>query len=244
MERQPILRKALHQYLVHPFRILAVLKTEDEVIGVPNFGGQTAQMRLHFVLEPLVKHVVQVNIGQQGADDLPLPGSRFGDQEPTVFDDPDVYPFLNQPKDAAIANPSFDKRHELAPHNRVKVPLDVGFEHIRYRTATNRPSNGVERVVCTEVRPEPVGAWKKILLVNRIEHRHRGLLYDLVLESWNRDRALFSVLLRDIDPTQRLRAVLAAHEAIVERRNVPPHVLLVFPVRDLVHTRARVLPQT
>ena len=34
------------------------------------------------------------------------------------------------------------------------------------------------------------------------------------------------------------------HEAMVERRDVPPHVLLVFLVRDFVHACARVFPQT
>ncbi len=31
---------------------------------------------------------------------------------------------------------------------------------------------------------------------------------------------------------------------MVERRDVPPHVLFVLPVRDVIHTRARVFPQT
>jgi hypothetical protein len=43
----------------------------------------------------------------------------------------------------------------------------------------------------------------------------------------------------DVDSPQRLRAVRVAHEAMVERRDVPPHVLLVLPVRDLIHPRSR-----
>jgi len=69
-----------------------------------------------------------------------------------------VNPFLNQAENAAVPNPSLDKRHELAPHNRVEVALNVGFEHIRHWTATHRAADGVERVVRTQTRTEAVGA--------------------------------------------------------------------------------------
>src|SRR5262245_4413253 len=145
---------------------------------------------------------MQVDIREQGADDLPLSGARLGDQELTVFDNASVNPFPNQAQEAAVANPSLDERHELVTHDRVEVALDVCFEHIRHRFAANRAANGVECVVWAEARPETVGAWKKVLLVNRREHRYGGLLDDLVLQGRNRDRSLFSVFLRDIDPPQ------------------------------------------
>ena len=69
----PKLREPLRKDSQDPFRILAILKAENEVIGVPNFGGLAAQARLDLVLEPLVEHVVQVDVGQQRADDLPCP---------------------------------------------------------------------------------------------------------------------------------------------------------------------------
>src|SRR5207247_7706639 len=72
VERQNIPRKSLRKHCQDPLRVLAVLKAENEVIGVPNFGSHAAQARLYLVLEPLVEHVMQVNVGQQGTDDLPL----------------------------------------------------------------------------------------------------------------------------------------------------------------------------
>src|SRR5438309_9124393 len=159
---------------------------------------------------------MQVDIGEQGTDDLPLSGSGLGNQEPAVFYHADVNPFPNQAEDAAVANPSLDERHELAPHNRIEVPLNVGFEHIGNRPAANRAADGIERVVCTEARSEAVGTWKKVRLVDRVEKRDRGLLDDLVFQSRNRDGALFSVLLRNVDPPQRLHAVLVTHEPMVE----------------------------
>src|SRR3989475_639305 len=190
VERQTILCESLGKHFQNPLRVLAILKAENEVIGVPNFGSHAAEARLHLVLEPLVEHIVQVNIGQQGTDDLPLSGSGLGDQEPTVFDDTDVNPFPNQLEDAAVANPSLDERHELAPHNPVEVALNVGFEDIGGCAVTHRAANRIERIVRTPTRTEAVGAYEEVLLVDRAEHRARGLLYDLVLESRDGDLKL------------------------------------------------------
>ena len=66
--------------------------------------------------------IVQVDVSQQGTDNLSLSSPGLGDQEPTVLDSADVYPFPNQPEEAAVSNPSLDKRHELVPHNRVEGP--------------------------------------------------------------------------------------------------------------------------
>src|SRR3989338_5775108 len=204
MKRQAILRESLGEDLQDSLRVLAILKAENEIVRVSDFGGPPAQARFHLLLEPLIEHVMEVDVGQQGTDDLPLSGPGLGDQEPAVFDDANVNPFLNQAEDAAVANPSLDERHELTPHNRVEVALNVGFKHIRHRTATYRAADGVERVVRTAARPEAVGAREEILLVDRGEHRDRGLLDDFVLKGRNRDLSLFSVFLGDVDSSQRL----------------------------------------
>src|SRR6266700_7273655 len=73
VERQTIPRESLGKHFQDPLRVLAILKAEHEVIGVPNLGSHAAQARLHLVLEPLVEHVMQVNVGQQGTDDRPCP---------------------------------------------------------------------------------------------------------------------------------------------------------------------------
>ena len=51
-----------------------------------------SQARLHILLEPLIQHVVKIEVGQQGADYLPLTDSSLAPQEPSFIDDPDVDP--------------------------------------------------------------------------------------------------------------------------------------------------------
>src|ERR1700758_1422008 len=129
-------------------------------------------------------------LASKGLMTCPCPVPVSVTRRPAVFDNANVNPFPNQPEDAAVAHPSLDERHELAPHNPVEVALNVGFEDICGCAVTNRAANRVERVVRTPTRAEAVGACEEVLLVNRVEHRDRGLLDDLVLESRDGDLKL------------------------------------------------------
>ena len=73
VERQTILCESLGKHVQDPLRVLAILKAENEVIGVPNFGSHAAQARLHLVLEPLVEHIMQVNVASKGLMTCPCP---------------------------------------------------------------------------------------------------------------------------------------------------------------------------
>ena len=55
---------------------------------------------------------------------------------------------------------------------------------------------GVERVVRSPPRTEPVREPEEVFLVDRVEHRDRRPLDDLVLQRGNRERTLFSISLQ------------------------------------------------
>jgi len=77
MEREPIFGESLSQYFHHSFRILLVLKAQKEIVGEPHFVRFASQARLHILLEPLIQHVVKIEVGQQGADYSPYTKETF-----------------------------------------------------------------------------------------------------------------------------------------------------------------------
>jgi hypothetical protein len=77
VKRQSVLCESLGEHIQHPLRILAKLKAQNEVIGVPNFVGLTLQPGLHLLLEPLIENIVKIDIGQQRANHLPLANPCF-----------------------------------------------------------------------------------------------------------------------------------------------------------------------
>ena len=95
-----------------------------------------------------------------------VPGGRLPARSP-------VQPLPNQSQQAAVPNPSLHQLHELLSDDGVEVPLDVRFEHVGDRTATDGPAHRIERVVGTASWTEPVGALQEILLVDGVEHLDR-----------------------------------------------------------------------
>src|SRR5262252_3654116 len=80
---------------------------------------------LHHLLEPFVEHVVQVDVGQERTNRLPLPSPLVTHEKLSLIDDSYLDPFPYQAKHAAIADAFLDHLHELLSHDRVKVSGDV-----------------------------------------------------------------------------------------------------------------------
>src|SRR5262245_34690257 len=129
MERQPIFGESLSQYFQHSFRILLVLKAQNEIISESHFVRFASQPGLHFLLEPLIQHVVKIDICQQGTDYLPLTDPLLTRQEPTFVDHPDVDPFAYQPQDTSVFDPPLNHLHECLSHDGVKISGDVSLQY-------------------------------------------------------------------------------------------------------------------
>src|SRR5262249_29144947 len=198
MEGQPVPCKPLGQHVQHLFRILPILKAQYGVIGVADEKHLATKPRPHHVLDPLIELKVKVHVGEEGADDLPLPRSRLAHQQASVVTDSDVDPLPYQSEDAPIAYPLPDHLHELLSHNRVEVGGNVQLKNARRRLTTQHSSDFAQRVLCTASRAEPVGAVQKVLLVDGREHLDRRLLQNLILEGGNRNWSRFSVLFGNV----------------------------------------------
>src|SRR6185369_4570300 len=62
MQREPKPSKPFSKQLQHPFGIVVVLEGQYEVIGKPNQGTLTLQVRPHLALKPLVQHMMQEDV--------------------------------------------------------------------------------------------------------------------------------------------------------------------------------------
>ena len=99
MQRQAVLLKSLHQHVEHFLSVFQILKAENEIVGKTDLVGFAFQPWLHYRLEPLIEHIVKVDVGEQGADHLPLSRPRFAPQQSPIFDHADVDLFPNQSQD-------------------------------------------------------------------------------------------------------------------------------------------------
>ena len=77
MQRQAKLRESLGKHLQDTLRILAILKTENEIIGVPNQGAGATTVLGHRLDHPLIPDAVQKRVGDDGRDDGALRAPQF-----------------------------------------------------------------------------------------------------------------------------------------------------------------------
>ncbi len=68
VEREPEPAKTLAQHGEHAPAALVVCKGHNEVIGIPHELAPALQTGFRLLFKPLVQHVVQENVGDQGAD--------------------------------------------------------------------------------------------------------------------------------------------------------------------------------
>jgi hypothetical protein len=66
MDRQAILAKPLRDHFHNTAGIAFVAKPDHEVIRIANKEGRLNHPWLHVLLEPLVQHVVQKHVRNQG----------------------------------------------------------------------------------------------------------------------------------------------------------------------------------
>jgi len=71
MQFQVKLQKPFPKVKQEPFSVFAVLKTNHKVIAVPDDDNITIGMLGPPLVSPQVKHVMQVDVSQQGADHSP-----------------------------------------------------------------------------------------------------------------------------------------------------------------------------
>ena len=65
MQAQAVLLQPLRQHPKHPPRVVLVLEHQYGVVGVPDLKGPSAKPWFHFMLEPLVQHLMQINVTQR-----------------------------------------------------------------------------------------------------------------------------------------------------------------------------------
>jgi len=82
--------------------------------------------------------------------------------------------------------------------------------------------------VLTAPRPEAIGEPQKVLFVNLIEHRHYGLLDDLILQGGDAQGTLLSIGFRDVGSLGSLRSIRSSMDSAMQVRQLLIQVRLVL----------------
>ncbi len=158
-------------------------------------------------MDPEIEDVMQDDVGEERADPCPLRRSPLRLVPLVALQDASPQPQLDEPKDAAIGDPVRHHPQQPLVVDRVEEAADVGVEHPGHALTHDRGVQRIESHVRAPPRPEAVGEAQEVDLVDAVEHRHHGLLDDLVLQGRDAQRPHPPVGLRDEGPPGRLGPV-------------------------------------
>src|SRR3954451_20091077 len=110
-------------------------------------------------------------LARSGEITAPLPGPPVTARHDSVFQDTRLEPFLDLTDDALIADPVLHEPDQPFLAHRVEERLDVGVQYEVHLLAGNPDTEGVERIVRSPPRTEPVREPEEVFLVDRVQDR-------------------------------------------------------------------------
>ena len=149
-------------------------------------------------------------------------------------------PFLDQSHDAPVRDAVLEKLHQPPVIESVEEATDVGIEHPVHPSPVNSGGQGIECMMRTSPRSEPVGEAEEVDLVERIQDLDDGSLDDLVFQRGNAARPLPPVRLRDEASQDRPRPVRPSCQPLAEVVEILFQSLPVVPPRLAVDSCRRV----
>lgn len=198
MQRQAVPLESLRQHVRHTPRVCLMREGDHEVVRVTDEKCAALQTRFHIPLEPLIEHLMQVHIREQGRDHTSLWRAFFRMRDRTVFKHASLQPFVDGTANNTVRDPLIEEAAQRAVIERVEEASDVHFEHpataIRHGALPQR----LQRIVRAASRSKAIRARVKILFVDGFEqHRDRPLKH-FVFEGRHTDRTRASVAFRDV----------------------------------------------
>ena len=179
---------------------------------------------------------MQVDVGKQRRDHRSLPGPLVTDRDDPVFQDTRLQPFLDQADDARVADPMLQEADQPFLADFIEERSDIGVQYVVHLGAGDADHQCVQRIVLAALGSESVREPEEILLVDRVQHRDRRPLDDLVLKGGNRKWALPAVRLRDIPTSGRLRPIRSPLDPSVQVLDPAIEVCLVVLPCQPIHT--------
>ena len=208
MEPQPVPLKSLAQHGQHPLAVPVVLEEHHSVVGVSHQQAAPPQAWSHRLDEPLVQHVVQERVRDEGLDHTALRGALPGPLQDALFEHPGLEPLVQHLPDYSILDPQVEELPQVRVRNRAELFRDVRVKHPPLPSHHACP-HCVQGIMGRAARAEPVRARQEICLVHRFQQHHDRSLRHLVLERGDAKGPRRAVRFRDVVPPDRRRDVAA-----------------------------------
>ena len=128
MQFEPELLKPRSHRVPKASGIRLQLKTRHDVVGIPHDDHVALGFSLSPLLDPQVKDIVQINVGQQGRYDCALRGSHVTTLPLPFFQNARLEPLVHLADDAIVTDSVLQKTYQPLLIDRIEEAFDVGIE--------------------------------------------------------------------------------------------------------------------
>src|SRR5271157_2244453 len=130
VEVEPVPAKPLAQHAENTLGLFEIRENQDAIVGIPHKNAVTPEARSYVPLEPLVQHVVQVDVRKQWRDDSALRGSLSGRVvQAAALQHARLQPFVDHPAYDAVRDSSVEERPQMMMLDGVVIFGDVDVQH-------------------------------------------------------------------------------------------------------------------
>src|SRR5262245_33817529 len=163
-------------------------------------------------------------------------------QEP-VFQHSCLQPFIDHPSNDTIRDSLVKKRTQVGVRNRPKIVFDVEIYHPTQSVAHEASTQRLQGLMSGATWPEAVGAGKKVLLIDGLQHHDNRPLRHLIFEGWEAEgpKRSGSITLGDVHPPDRRCLIAAGLDALQEMRKIGLQVLRILCRRHTVDAGGTIL---
>src|SRR5208283_3474531 len=183
-------REAFTQLRKEPLGLDLMLEPNDKIVSKTHHDDITASLLLSPSLDPQVKHIVQVDIGQQRTNTSALHRTDLTLYSLAILKHTGTEPFLDQPHDALIRHTMLNELHEPRMLQRIEEATQIRIEHPVHFPRRDPDRQRIQRLVRITFRSEAVREAEEVLLVDCIQHLDNGALDDFILQHRHPQRAL------------------------------------------------------
>src|SRR4030095_13477177 len=217
------------------------LKANNEVITNPHHYHSASCFGPSPLLNPQVKHIVQIHVGQKRANAPALNRSLLCLDVPALLQHPSLEPLLKQPHDAPIRHAVLSKFHQPLVVQAVKETANVVVKNPVHLPLHDPNAERVQRLVRTSPGSKPVGKSRKFLFVNATHHCSRGALDNFIFQHQHSERTKLLRIARlgDVCPAHRLRSVRSSFDSLREIQKIALNSLSILSPRLPVHPGGR-----
>src|SRR5712671_1574122 len=243
MQFQFELGKAFRQFLVKLLSFRLVLKAHHEVISPADDYYVAFGFCLAPVLHPEVKHIVQIDVGQQRRGTAALWRSFFAARPLSRFQHACVQPFSDESHHALVSYPVLDELNQPFMVQTIEERAEVAIQHPVHLSRQQASVQSIQRIMLSLAWPVPIRETKEVSLIDGIQHRDRGPLDKLVFQRGHAQRPLPPIIFGDVDSTHRLRSIRPAPQPPGEFFEIALQVLPVLSPPFPIYSRSRIALQ-